>query len=106
MKNGLLFETFDEFCERAEEILEAFKKAVLVPSFSLHKYKEYIYNKHSFCSDAMIDQKAKDKCWVWLMSYKYEKVSKNDLYCVLGSLKKAQLKNSQKYDKIKEGGKR
>ena len=92
MKNELLFDTFEEFCERADEILKAFKKVVLMSSFSLHKYKEYIYNEHLFCYDKTIDQKAKDKCWVWLMSYKYEKVCKNDLYCVLGALKKAQLK--------------
>lgn len=91
MNKKLLFETFEEFCERAEEILEAFKQAVLVPSF-FHNYKEYIYNKHILSENENLDRQAKDKCWMWVLSYKYEKIDKNDLYCILGAIKKAQLK--------------
>lgn len=98
MKKELLFETFEDFCNRAEEILKAFKQVVLLPSFSFSKYKNYIYNEHKFSDSETLDLLAKDKCWIWLMSYKYEKVNINDLYCTLGTIKKAQLKKQAKYD--------
>ena len=92
MMDKLKFETFEEFCNRAEEILYEFKKIVELPNFKLLIYKDYIYNHHTFSKIKRIDMLAKDKCWIWLMSYKYEKIDKNDLYCTLGAVRKAQLK--------------
>ena len=84
LKEKLYFKTFAEFCDRADEILEAFKIAVMFPTFSISEYKHYIYNQHKFSDNFERDMLAKDKCFEWLMSYKYEQMNKNDLYSVLG----------------------
>lgn len=88
LKEKLKFETFTEFCNRADEILEAFKIATMYPHFSISEYRKYIYNQHKFSDNYERDMLAKDKCFEWLMSYKYEDMSINDLYSVLGQLKK------------------
>lgn len=88
MIDKLKFETFTEFCDRADEILATFRKAIIIPSFKPSLYKQYIYNKHKFSDNKERDMLAKDKCWLWLMSYKYEPMDKNDLYSTLGQLRK------------------
>ena len=88
IKEKLLFKTFTEFCARADEILEAFKIATMYPRFSIIEYKNYIYKQHKFSMNNERDMLAKDKIFEYLMSYKYEYVDKNDLYSVLGFLKK------------------
>lgn len=88
IRKKLLFQTFTEFCERAEEILQAFKIASMYPRFSINEYKNYIYKQHKFSKNSERDMLAKDKCFEWLMSYKYEQMSINDLYSVLGFIKK------------------
>ena len=88
VKKQLMFETFTEFCNRADEILNAFKIAIIYPRFSVNEYKNYIYKQHKFSDNYERDMLAKDKCFEWLMSYKYEDMEKNDLYSVLGFLKK------------------
>lgn len=87
-KEKLKFETFSEFCDRADEILESFRIAMMYPTFSLREYQNYIYKQHKFSENKERDLLAKDKCFEWLMSYKYETMNKNDLYSVLGFLKK------------------
>lgn len=79
----LNFDTFREFCARADEILEEFTKAMNDPSFDFIEYQTYI-EKHRFCKSTYRDYLVKDKIWEWLMSYKYEKIPKNDLYSLLG----------------------
>ena len=88
MKEKLMFETFTEFCDRADEILDCFKMAQEIPSFDLKKYRSYIYDKHKFSENEQRDLLAKDKCWVWLMGCSYEQIDKNDLYSCLGQLVK------------------
>lgn len=88
LKEKLQFETFEEFCSRADEILNAFKVAVQNPRFSWKEYKNYIYHQHKFSHSHIKDLMAKDKCFEWIMSYQYEYISKNDLYSILGILKK------------------
>lgn len=84
LKEKLKFETFTEFCNRADEILETFKIATMYPKFSIKEYKNYIYKQHTFSDCYERDMLAKDKCFEWLMSYKYEPMLKNDLYATLG----------------------
>lgn len=79
----LEFKTFREFCDRADEILEEFTKAMDDPKFDFRKYRSYIEN-HTFTNSKYRDYLVKDKIWEWLMSYKYEKIPKNDLYSLLG----------------------
>ena len=83
MNNKLMFTTFREFCDRADEILEEFTKAMNDPSFDYKKYMQYI-EQHTFCKGKYRDNLVKDKIWEWLMSYKYEPMRKNDLYSLLG----------------------
>lgn len=87
-KEKLKFETFGEFCRRADEILEYFKIAMMYPTFSMLEYKNYIYKQHKFSNNKERDIGAKDKCWEWLMTYKYEDMNKNDLYSYLGQIRK------------------
>ena len=88
MIDKLKFETFTEFCDRADDILNAFKVIAMMPTFKLSDYIDYIYNQHTFSDNKERDMLAKDKCWLWLMSYKYEAMDKNDLYSTLGQLRK------------------
>lgn len=88
LKEKLMFETFTEFCERADEILQTFKDAMMYHEFSMSEYRNYIYKQHKFSNNSNRDIAVKDKCWEWLMTYKYEDMSKNDLYCTLGQLRK------------------
>jgi len=88
MIEKLRFQTFTEFCDRAEEILGAFKVATMIPTFKITTYKEYIYDHHKFSDNTERDMLAKDKCWQWVMSYKYEPMDINDLYSTLGQLRK------------------
>lgn len=90
IKKKLRFETFTEFCDRADEMLKYFQLAMLYPNFSMNEYKNYIYYGHKFSMNSERDLLAKDKIFEYLMSYKYEYVAKNDLYSVLGFLKKGQ----------------
>lgn len=88
MNERLRFETFTEFCNRCEEIKKVFALMVEMNLIKLIDYKNYIYYEHTFSASTQRDMLAKDKCWEWLMSYKYEPMNKNDLYSVLGNLKK------------------
>ena len=82
-RQSLEFKTFREFCDRADEILDEFTKAMNDPSFNYKEYQNYIEN-HTFCKGEYRNNLVKDKIWEWLMSYKYEKMAKNDLYSLLG----------------------
>lgn len=88
IKKKLRFDTFTEFCSRCDEILNNFKLAMMYPTFSMSEYKNYIYYEHKFSLNSERDLLAKDKIFEYLMSYQYEYVNKNDLYSVLGFLKK------------------
>ena len=88
IKLNLRFETFTEFCDRCDEILDNFRLAMMYPNFSMSEYKNYIYYEHKFSMNSERDLLAKDKIFEYLMSYMYEYVDKNDLYSVLGFLKK------------------
>ena len=88
MKEELQFKTFTEFYARADELLRKFAKAVESNNITLNEYRTYIYEEHYFSDNYERDQLAKDKCWMWLLSYEYEPMAKNDLYSVLGQLKK------------------
>ena len=87
LNKKLQFETFEEFCSRADEILHEFTMAMYKNQFKLLDYKNYIY-KHKFSNNDRVDLAAKDKCFEWIMSYEYEKLSKNDLYSLLGKIRK------------------
>lgn len=88
IKLNLRFKTFTEFCDRCDEILKNFQLAMMYPNFSMNEYKNYIYGEHKFSMNTERDLLAKDKIFEYLMSYEYEYVDKNDLYSVLGFLKK------------------
>lgn len=88
MKEKLEFEDFSDFCSRADEILEEFKRRVESGELNISKYRKYIYDEHTFCNNELMDMTAKDKCWQWLMSYEYEPMDKNDLFCILGIITK------------------
>lgn len=90
IKSKLRFQTFTEFCDRCDDILNNFRLAMMYPTFSMNEYKNYIYYDHKFSKNSERDLLAKDKIFEYLMSYKYEYMNKNDLYSVLGFLKKGQ----------------
>lgn len=88
MKEELKFDTFTEFCSRANEILNVFKKEIKKEKITIKKYQEYIYKEHNFSDSEERDVLVKEKIWEWIMSYEYEKMNINDLYSVLGRIKK------------------
>ena len=88
MYGELKFETFKEFIDKAERIIELFNLSSFLPFFSLKEYKNYVYNEHKFSNDKTKDELAKDTIWQYLMSYKYEEKNFNDLKSVYGLIKK------------------
>ena len=56
----------------------------MFPTFSIKEYKNYIYKNHKFSDYYERDMLAKEKCFEWLMSYKYDTMNKNYLFSVLG----------------------
>ena len=90
IKENLKFKTFSEFCDRADEILSNFKIACMYRQFSIKEYKNYIYYSHKFSNNKVRDLLAKDKCWLWLMSYKYEQMDKDELIKALSQLRKGE----------------
>jgi len=81
----LQFDTFEDFCQRADEILYTFMKHE--KEIDLVSYKKYIYD-HDFCENDTLNNAIKDKCYEWILSYKYDEMKKNVLYAMLGLLKK------------------
>lgn len=82
---ALQFEDFEEFCNKAEEILYVFNK--YKNEINLLAYKEYIYNKN-LSNNPKMNTAMKDKCFEWIISLEYEQISMNDLYSLLGKEKK------------------
>lgn len=81
----LEFDTFEEFCKRANKILYTYTKYKKEINFVA--YKQYIYNK-KLNINTKLDNAMKDKCIEWLLSLEYEDISINDLYSLLGMAKK------------------
>ena len=81
----LQFETFEEFCERADEILYVYTR--YKKQIKLVEYKEYIYSK-KLHENKKLDNAMKDKCFEWIMSLDYDDISINDLYSLLGLYRK------------------
>lgn len=79
----LEFTDYEDFCNRADEILKAYTKCK--NTLIRKAYKEYIYSKQF---NTNLEDALKDKCYEWILSGEYEKVSKNDLYSLLGMIKK------------------
>jgi hypothetical protein len=83
----LQFETFEEFCNRADELLEEYKLELIDDKINMLNYKRYIYSR-KFCNNESLNLTAIEKCFEWIMSYEYEKLNKNDLYSLLGKIRK------------------
>ena len=83
----LKFGSFNEFCDRAKDIKEIFGFCIDNKIITIKEYKNYLYKEHRFCNSDDKDLLIKDKCWLWLMSYKYEPMDINDLYSLLGQFK-------------------
>lgn len=81
------FETFTEFCQRAEEIREWFTKLYKINELKALKYKKYIYS-HKFTNNAICNESCQNKAWEWCLSLIYEEVPLNDLYSTLGNIPK------------------
>lgn len=82
--DNMKWETFSEFCNRANELRELYQIRVDTPSFLLKEYRDYIYT-HDY---GRYSDLVNGKCWEWLLSNVYEPMSKNDLYSVLGLMRK------------------
>jgi hypothetical protein len=79
----LEFVDFEDFCNRADIILKTYIK--YRKEIDRKAYKEYIYSKKF---NTTIDDALKDKCYEWILSSEYELISKNDLYSLLGMIKR------------------
>lgn len=81
----LEFNDFEDFCKRANKILSTFMK--YENEISLTSYKKYIYNK-KLNENPKLNEALKDKCFEWILSSEYDDISMNDLYSLLGMIKK------------------
>lgn len=81
----LEFDTFEDFCKRANEILYVYTK--YKKQIKLIEYKTYIYNK-TLSQNKQLDNAMKDKCFEWIISLDYDEITINDLYSLLGLEKK------------------
>lgn len=81
------FNNFADFCSRAYDIRETFGFLVDNKIITIREYKNYLYREKEFSNNRERDLLIKDKCWLWLMSYKYEPMDINDLYSLLGQFK-------------------
>lgn len=79
----LEFDNYEDFCKRADEILYTYTKYKV----DRHSYKKYIYSR-KLSDEPTMDNALKDKCFEWIISNEYEKIDKNDLYSLLGMIKK------------------
>lgn len=79
----LEFTDFEDFCTRADIILYTYTK--YQNEVDLRAYKDYIYKKEFNTS---LDEALKDKCFEWILSNEYDSISKNDLYSLLGMIKR------------------
>ena len=79
------YETFTEFCERAYELRELYDIQDDTPPFLMDIYRAYVYS-HNF-SERYGDS-ANDLCWDWLLSNCYDEIDMNDLYSMLGNIKR------------------
>lgn len=85
---GLQFNNFEEFCNKAEIILNIYIKNK--NKINIHEYKNYIYSK-KLSNNPKLDIAMKDKCFEWIMSYEYDEIRINDLYSLLGKGKKGKI---------------
>jgi hypothetical protein len=83
--NVLQFTDFEDFVNRADEIIYTYMK--YKNEIDLMAYKDYIYSKKLNDNPAW-DNAIKDKCFEWIISYEYEDITINDLYSLLGVIKK------------------
>lgn len=83
----LEFTDFEDFCNRADRILQVYIENK--SQISIRAYQNYIHTK-TFTDNEKINEAIQDKCFEWIMSSEYEKISKNDLYSLLGLLRKEQ----------------
>jgi hypothetical protein len=81
----LQFTDFEDFVNRADEIIYTYMK--YKNEIDLMAYKDYIYSKKLNDNPAW-DNAIKDKCFEWIISYEYEDITINDLYSLLGVIKK------------------
>lgn len=82
---ALQFETFEEFCNKADLILYTYTK--YKNEINLMAYKRYIYSR-KLSNNKRMDNAMKDKCFEWIMSIDYDNISMNDLYSLLGKERK------------------
>lgn len=85
IKKEMKYDTFTEFVNRAEELREMYAIRDNTPSFLMDEYRNYVYS-HVFKS--RYEDAINNLCWDWLLSNCYDDVSINDLYSMLGQIKK------------------
>ena len=85
MNEKLNYSTFTEFCDRAYELRELYNIQDDTPPFLMEIYRIYVYS-HNF--DKRYGNSINNLCWDWLLSNCYEEVNINDLYSMLGQIKK------------------
>ena len=81
----LQYNSFTEFCNRAKELRGLYAIKENTNPFLLEKYRDYVYS-HRY--NSRYEEAINNICWDWLLSNCYEEVNINDLYSMLGQIKK------------------
>lgn len=85
IKSEMKYKTFTEFCNRAYELRELYDIQVDTPLFLMEQYRNYVYLHNC---DKRYGERINDICWDWLLSNCYDEININDLYSMLGNIKK------------------
>lgn len=84
IKEKMKYTTFTEFCNKAIYLRELYAIKSDTPFLVLKAYRDYVYS-HNFGNYTMM---LNNKCWEWLLSKPYEPMEVNDLFSILGNIKK------------------
>lgn len=85
IKKEMKYQTFTEFCDRAYELRELYAIDDDTTPFLMDIYRAYVFS-HNF--DKRLGNAANELCWDWLLSSYYDEMDINDLYSMLGQIKK------------------
>lgn len=85
ISEAMMYEDYEDFCKRADELKKAYAIRSSTPFFLIGIYRDYIY---SHKQGTRFDETLNNKCFEWILSTTYEPMDKNDLYSMLGQIRR------------------
>lgn len=85
ISEAMMYEDYEDFCKRAVELKKAYAIRSSTPFFLIGIYRDYIY---SHKEGTRYDETLNNKCFEWILSTTYEPMDINDLYSMLGQIRR------------------